>query len=225
MKLGWLWLSILNTTASPSPMSMTPAFSPGPWITQGAFVGSVRRWIFEDLYEQCSFHIAENMPSSMKLGLRPMSFSRRAYSSGLRPCSAISSGVMAGSLDFTGKALDSHPSPIWNEGSHATSCMIHKPSAPQRLFGERNPLGLRPPHIFGGALELGQDLGEDDLGLGLPAGFVEQEAVAHPRFGTGIIACDRLIFRERVVGAAAVFERPGVEQVAVGGLIIRPPRA
>jgi hypothetical protein len=33
MKLGWLWLSILNTQAMPSPMSMTPAFSPGPWIT------------------------------------------------------------------------------------------------------------------------------------------------------------------------------------------------
>src|ERR1700685_2331620 len=83
-------------------MSMTPAFSHGPWITQGALVGSVRKWTCEDLYEQCSFHIAENMPSSVKLGLRPISFSRRAYSSGLRPCSAISSGVMAGSVDFTG---------------------------------------------------------------------------------------------------------------------------
>ena len=35
MKHGWLWLSILNTQASPSPMSITPAFSPGPWITHG----------------------------------------------------------------------------------------------------------------------------------------------------------------------------------------------
>ena len=40
MKEGWLWLSILNTTASPSPMSTTPAFSPGPWITCGPLVGS-----------------------------------------------------------------------------------------------------------------------------------------------------------------------------------------
>src|ERR1700692_1394531 len=101
MNEGWLWLSILNTTACPSPMSMTPAFSPGPWITQGALVGSVRRWIFEDLYEQCSFHIAEKMPSSVKLGARPMSLTMRAYSSGLRPCWAISSGVMAGSLEIT----------------------------------------------------------------------------------------------------------------------------
>src|SRR5580692_4275195 len=222
MKLGWLWLSILNTTASPSPISMTPAFSPGPWITQGALVGSVRRWIFEDLYEQCSFHIAEKMPSSVKLGLRPISFSRRAYSSGLRPCSAMSSGVMAGSLDFTGKALDSHPSPIWKEGSHATSSMIHKTSAPQRLFGKRNPLGLRPPHIFGGALELSQDLGEDRLRLGLPAGFVEQKAVAHARFGAGIIGRDRLVFGQRVLGPAAVFQRAGVEQMPLGRLIVRP---
>src|ERR1700744_6511352 len=80
---------------------MTPAFSPGPWITQGALVGSVRRWTFEDLYEQCSFHIAEKMPSSVKLGVRPMSLTMRAYSSVFRPCWAISSGVMAGSLEAT----------------------------------------------------------------------------------------------------------------------------
>ena len=49
MKEGWLWLSILKTQASPSPMSMTPAFSPGPWITQGAVVGSVRRCRRDDL--------------------------------------------------------------------------------------------------------------------------------------------------------------------------------
>src|SRR5262245_26020428 len=80
-------------------MSMTPAFSPGPWITQGALVGSVRRWIFEDLYEQCSFHIAEKMPSSVSEGSRPISSLRRPYSSGLRPCAATNSGVIA---DFAG---------------------------------------------------------------------------------------------------------------------------
>src|SRR5260370_28266682 len=96
MKLGWLWLSILKTTARPSPMSMTPAFSPGPWITQGALVGSVRRWILEDLYEQCSFHIAEKMPSSVKVGVRPISLRMRSYSSGLSPCAATSAGVIFG---------------------------------------------------------------------------------------------------------------------------------
>src|SRR5882672_3082302 len=98
MKLGWLWLSILNTQASPSPMSITPAFSPGPWITQGALVGSVRKWILEDLYEQCSFHIAEKMPSSVKLGVREISARMRSYSSGLRPWASTSAGVTVGCL-------------------------------------------------------------------------------------------------------------------------------
>ena len=77
-------------------MSITPAFSPGPWITQGALVGSVRRWIFEDLYEQCSFHIAEKMPSSVKLGTRPISLRMRSYSSGLSPCSGDELGGNGG---------------------------------------------------------------------------------------------------------------------------------
>src|SRR5919205_3142760 len=106
MKLGWLWLSILNTTASPSPMSITPAFSPGPWITHGALVGRVRRWIFEDLYEQCSFHIAEKMPSSVTDGARPTRSSTRWYSSGLSPCAATSSGVIFGSSPAGERALD-----------------------------------------------------------------------------------------------------------------------
>src|SRR4051794_3122480 len=82
-------------------MSMTPAFSPGPWITCGPLVGRVLRWIFEDLYEQCSFHIAEKMPSSVMVGWRPISCRMRSYSSGLRPCSATSSGVMVGSFGIT----------------------------------------------------------------------------------------------------------------------------
>jgi len=43
MNEGWLCDSILNTAASPSPMSTTPAFSPGPWITPGPRVGRRRR--------------------------------------------------------------------------------------------------------------------------------------------------------------------------------------
>src|ERR1700682_401356 len=85
-------------------MSMTPAFSPGPWITQGVLVGSVRSRIFEDLYEQCSFHIAEKMPSSVKVGVRPISLRRRAYSSGLRPWAATSAGVMVGVFAALGLA-------------------------------------------------------------------------------------------------------------------------
>src|SRR5258705_11859391 len=79
-------------------MSITPAFSPGPWITQGALGGRPRRWIREDLYEQCSFHIAEKIPSSVKLGTRPISLRMRSYSSGFRPWLATSSGVIWGSF-------------------------------------------------------------------------------------------------------------------------------
>src|SRR5215472_17581796 len=79
-------------------MSITPAFSPGPWITHGALVGRPFRWMREDLYEQCSFHIAEKIPSSVKLGTRPISFKMRSYSSGLSPWAATSSGVILGSF-------------------------------------------------------------------------------------------------------------------------------
>ncbi len=36
---GWLWLSTFIAIAQPSPMSMMPAFSPGPWRTRGPLVG------------------------------------------------------------------------------------------------------------------------------------------------------------------------------------------
>src|ERR1043166_160374 len=52
----------------------------------------------EDLYEQCSFHIAEKMPSSVKVGVLPIRLRIRSYSSGLRPWDATSSGVIGGSL-------------------------------------------------------------------------------------------------------------------------------
>src|SRR5258708_20267915 len=75
---------------------MTPAFSPGPWITHGALVGRPRRCSRDDLYEQCSFHIAEKIPSSVKLGTRPISLRMRSYSSGFRPWLATSSGLIFG---------------------------------------------------------------------------------------------------------------------------------
>src|ERR1700734_3402752 len=83
---------------------MTPAFSPGPWITQGALVGRPRRWMREDLYEQCSFHIAEKIPSSVNVGTRPISLRMRSYSSGFRPWAATSSGVICGWLVCIGRS-------------------------------------------------------------------------------------------------------------------------
>src|SRR5687767_3213537 len=93
MKDGWLWDSILNTAASPPPMSTAPAFSPGPWRTRGPSVGSVFRWMRLLLYEQCSDHITENRPSSVRLGSRPRAATMRSYSSGRRLCRARISGV------------------------------------------------------------------------------------------------------------------------------------
>src|ERR1044072_5727677 len=84
--------------AWPSPMSITPAFSPGPQITHGAAVGSFLRWTRDDLYEQCSDHMTEKMPSSVRLGSRPRAWRTRSYSSGERPCSAPVSGVMRGGM-------------------------------------------------------------------------------------------------------------------------------
>src|SRR5438128_4489982 len=52
----------------------------------------------EDLYEQCSFHIAEKIPSSVKLGTRPISLRMRSYSSGFSPWLATSSGLIWGSF-------------------------------------------------------------------------------------------------------------------------------
>src|SRR6516225_2409465 len=93
MKEGWLWLSILKTTASPSPMSTTPAFSPGPQITRAPVVGNVCSQIFDDLYEQCSLHITENIPSSVMFGVRPKIATARSNSSLLSPCSAAIAAV------------------------------------------------------------------------------------------------------------------------------------
>src|ERR1700716_915144 len=77
---------------------MTPAFSPGPRTPHGALVGSPRRCSRDDLYEQCSFHIAEKIPSSVKVGTRPISLRMRSYSSGFSPWLATSSGVIWGSF-------------------------------------------------------------------------------------------------------------------------------
>src|SRR5262249_25181474 len=159
-------------------MSITPAFSPRPWITQGALVGSVRRWILEDLYEQCSFHMAEKIPSSVKLGVRPISLRMRSYSSGLRPCSATSSGVIFGSLGIM-RLRGSFGLPYSVGGPIMTPLT---PSGPQLPFGDGDPLGLHLAHIFGCALGLCQHLGEHRLRLAAASELSKQQAIAHACF-------------------------------------------
>src|SRR6202789_2860182 len=57
MKLGCLCDLILKAQAQPSPMSMMPAFSPGPCTTSLLRVGRRFRWTREGLEEQCSLPI------------------------------------------------------------------------------------------------------------------------------------------------------------------------
>src|ERR1700722_1141478 len=71
-------------------------------MTCAPLVGSLRRCRREDLYEQCSFHIAETMPSSVKLGVRPISAPRSSYSSGFSPCATASFSSTLGSLSLKG---------------------------------------------------------------------------------------------------------------------------
>src|ERR1700730_7355939 len=93
MKEVWLWLSILKTTASPSPISTTPAFSPGPQITRGPVVGKVCSQTFDDLYEQCSLHITEKTRSLVMSVVRPRIATARSNSSSVKPCSAARAAV------------------------------------------------------------------------------------------------------------------------------------
>src|SRR5207237_8490630 len=76
----------------------TPAFS-SPALTRisGPVVGNFFSSFFEFLYEQCSLHITEKIPNSVKFGSRPRIFLMRSNSSGVRPCCLTSSGVTAGS--------------------------------------------------------------------------------------------------------------------------------
>src|SRR5215216_6603311 len=79
-------------------MSTTPAFS-SPALTRmfAPVVGNFFSSFLEFLYEQCSLHITEKIPSSVKFGSRPRIFLIRSNSSGLRPCCSTNSGVTIGS--------------------------------------------------------------------------------------------------------------------------------
>src|SRR5438876_3757032 len=94
MNDGWLCDSILKAAHQPSPISTTPAFSPGGTITRSPVVGSRFRCIREDLYEQCSDHITLNTPNSVRLGSRPRVSTIRSYSPGVKLCCSTISDVM-----------------------------------------------------------------------------------------------------------------------------------
>src|SRR5215217_2986245 len=98
IKLGWLCDSTLKATHQSSPISTTPAFSPGGTMTRGPEVGSRFRCTREDLYEQCSDHITLKMPSSVIFGSRPRISTIFWYSPGVRPCCSTISGVITASV-------------------------------------------------------------------------------------------------------------------------------
>ena len=97
--LGWLCDSILNAMPYPSPMSITPAFSsPAATSIRPPERGKVLSCRMEFLYEQCSLHITEYMPSSVYDGVRPSRSHTRAYSCSVRPSSFAVSTVTLSSL-------------------------------------------------------------------------------------------------------------------------------
>src|SRR5262249_60188842 len=83
--LGWLCDSTLNATATPSPRSTTPAFSPGPCSTRSPCDGRLRKSWAECLYPQCSDQSTENTASSKSFGSRPSSSLIRPNSHSVRP--------------------------------------------------------------------------------------------------------------------------------------------
>src|SRR5215831_6319860 len=83
--LGWLCDSTLNATATPSPRSTTPAFSPGPCKTRSPREGRLLSRRAECLYPQCSDQRTENTASSKSFGSRPSSSLIRPNSQSVRP--------------------------------------------------------------------------------------------------------------------------------------------
>src|SRR5471032_123262 len=170
-------------------MSITPAFSPGPWMTHGAVVGSFFSHTFEDLYEQCSLHIAEKMPSSPMVGVRPMILSRRSYSSGARPCSATTFGVIVGSFgSLTGGFF-----------SAAIVTTIYSREGLDNTFEQRLAIGATE-HRLGGVLRM-RHQAHHRLDLVEDAGDVADRAVGV----SGTV--DRAVGRAVAEGdLAAIFE-------------------
>ena len=69
MNEGWLCNSILKAHTHPSPISMMPAFSPGPHNATAASGQPLHARA--KTCQQCSLHITLKMPSSVMVGSRP----------------------------------------------------------------------------------------------------------------------------------------------------------
>ena len=143
---GWLCDSILNATASPSPIEMTPAFSPGPATTPSPAVGRVRSSGFELLYEQCSLHMTLNIASSRSFGSRPPRRSRIASSSSSVTPSRRWSGSTGRSATVIGLPTATAADPWAARAALSTSeRMIPIPSSEPRIASAaRSGCGISP---------------------------------------------------------------------------------
>src|SRR4029077_11845730 len=72
----------------------------------GPVVGNFFSSFLEFLYEQCSLHMTEKIPSSVKFGLRPGIFLIRSNSSGVRPGRFTTSSVTIGSAGGVLRLID-----------------------------------------------------------------------------------------------------------------------
>src|SRR5437588_2445765 len=182
MKDGWWWLSILKTAARPSPMSTAPAFSPGPWITCGASVGSFLRKVRELLYEQCSLHITENIPISVRFGSRPRRLTIFWYSSSVSPCWAMRSLVMATGVRVAfQKALRSQDG-FWRISS-PLYCVEQREQDQSPVFVAEQRVGAtfrvgHHPQDIAGVVDDPRDIVERAVGVGLRRHLAVFRAVA-----------------------------------------------
>jgi hypothetical protein len=76
--------------SSPALTSTRPKFAVAPFFSVGNPLRSGR--VF--LYEQCSDHITEKIPSSVSVGSRPRCPRTCSYSSGSSPCFLTRAGVI-----------------------------------------------------------------------------------------------------------------------------------
>src|SRR5258708_3009496 len=137
-------------------MSMMPAFSPGPCTTSLLRVGSRFKCTRDDLYEQCSLHITLKMPSSVSDGSRPSEALIRSYSSGVMPCSAMTSGVMAEAcviVDIVAISILA-----FSNIHHLADIQSHVAQAPRLRLPEHSiPLWHRHPRLCSPVLKLVSD--------------------------------------------------------------------
>src|SRR5688500_16257457 len=161
--LGWLCDSTLNATASPSPTSTAPAFSPGPMTTRGPSVGSVRSSFFECLYAQCSLHSSENIASSTWFGARPSLSQTSAYSSRVRPRATASSteGSARSGDALTHGALD-QLEPVARAGEGVDGMLGVRHQADDGALGVRDAGDV----VRGSVRVAVRGVAEDDLHVG-----------------------------------------------------------